>query len=116
MFVKGATMSDVRFGIVGLGGMGRGHAQYLVAGSIKGAVLCSQRHQPTEAQLWASHELPEQRRFFDSYTAMLQWVALHCGDLLFLHYFHPDFAVQAFHHQLHAPVEKPAGVYEEFAK
>ena len=34
-------MSDVRFGIVGLGGMGRGHASYLTNGSIKGAVLAA---------------------------------------------------------------------------
>jgi predicted dehydrogenase len=34
-------MSDVRFGIVGLGVMGRGHASYLTAGTIKGAVLAA---------------------------------------------------------------------------
>ena len=32
-------MDKVRFGIIGIGNMGSGHAQYLYAGDIKGACL-----------------------------------------------------------------------------
>jgi predicted dehydrogenase len=110
---KGAMMSHVRFGIVGLGGMGRGHAQYLAAGQINGAILTAVSDTSEAAQQWAQQELGPKVVFFDSYTAMLQSGLIDAVIVATPHYFHPDLAVQAFHHQLHVLIEKPAGVYTQ---
>jgi predicted dehydrogenase len=106
-------MAEVRFGIVGLGGMGRGHAQYLAAGQITGAVLTAVSDTSPAAQQWAEKELPAGVHFFDSYTAMLQSGIVDAVIVATPHYFHPDLAVQAFSHQLHVLIEKPAGVYTQ---
>ena len=106
-------MSDVRFGIVGLGVMGRGHASYLTNGTIKGAVLAAVSDTSPQSLEWAKNELPAAVRCFDSYSAMLQSGAIDAVIVATPHYYHPDLAVQALHHQLHVLVEKPAGVYTQ---
>lgn len=106
-------MSVVRYGIVGLGGMGRNHANYLMAGAVKGAVLSAVSDTSPASQEWAKQSLPDSVRFFDSYAAMLQSGVIDAVIVATPHYFHPDLAVQAFHHQLHVIIEKPAGVYTQ---
>jgi len=106
-------MSVVRFGIVGLGGMGRNHAHYLLAGEVKGAVLSAVSDTSPASHEWAKQSLPESVRFFESYAAMLQSGVIDAVIVATPHYFHPDLAVQALHHQLHVIVEKPAGVYTQ---
>lgn len=106
-------MSQVRFGIVGLGGMGRQHATYLGAGSIRGAQLTAVSDTAPGAQQWAEQQLSAEVSFFDSYTAMLDSGLIDAVIVATPHYFHPDLAVQALHKQLHVLIEKPAGVYTQ---
>ena len=106
-------MSQVRFGIVGLGGMGRQHATYLGAGSIRGAQLTAVSDTAPGAQQWAEQQLSAEVAFFDSYTAMLDSGLIDAVIVATPHYFHPDLAVQALHKQLHVLIEKPAGVYTQ---
>lgn len=106
-------MSVVRFGIVGLGGMGRQHATYLNAGQIRGAQLTAVSDTAPGAQQWATQQLAGEVAFFESYTAMLDSGLIDAVIVATPHYFHPDLAVQALHKQLHVLIEKPAGVYTQ---
>ena len=106
-------MSHVRYGIVGLGGMGRQHASYLNAGTIHGAVLTAVSDTFPAAQQWAQTNLSTSVAFFESYTAMLDSGLVDAIIVATPHYFHPDLAVQALHKQLHVLIEKPAGVYTQ---
>ena len=106
-------MSRVRYGIVGLGGMGRQHATYLNACTITGAELTAVSDTAPGAHEWAQQHLAPTVAFYDSYTSMLDSGHVDAVIVATPHYFHPDLAVQALHKQLHVLIEKPAGVYTQ---
>ena len=104
-------MADVRFGIIGIGGMGRHHAQYLFNGEIPGAQLAAVGDVSPAALDWARGRFGEGVRTFDSGEAL---IASGVADAVLIatpHYFHPPLAIQALQNGVHALVEKPAGVY-----
>ena len=104
-------MEKVRIGIIGIGGMGTNHAEYLSAGEIAGAELaavCDVR----EARLeWARQNLGPGVRVFDSAEALFASGAADAVLIATPHYFHPPLAIQALECGLHVMSEKPAGVY-----
>ena len=104
-------MEKVRIGIIGIGGMGTNHAEYLSAGEIAGAELaavCDVR----EARLeWARQNLGPAVRVFDSAEALFASGAADAVLIATPHYFHPPLAIQALECGLHVMSEKPAGVY-----
>ncbi len=104
-------MDKVRFGIVGCGNMGTGHAKNFFAGKIENAYISAACDiDPRKLELF-------RERFGDSidyYTDAEQMfrsgkidVAMICTP----HYIHPDLAILAMDSHLHCIVEKPAGVY-----
>ena len=52
-------MEKVRFGIIGIGGMGSIHANYLKNGEIEGAVLSAVCDIKESRKEWAKENLPE---------------------------------------------------------
>ena len=104
-------MEKVKIGIIGIGGMGTNHAEYLSAGEIAGAELaavCDVR----EARLeWARQNLGPAVRVFDSAEALFASGAADAVLIATPHYFHPPLAIQALECGLHVMSEKPAGVY-----
>ena len=52
-------MSKVRFGIIGIGNMGSGHAKILTEGSIKGAVLTAVCDGFEKQRQWARENLKD---------------------------------------------------------
>ena len=104
-------MEKVKIGIIGIGGMGTNHAEYLSAGEIAGAELaavCDVR----EARLeWARQNLGSAVRVFDSAEALFASGAADAVLIATPHYFHPPLAIQALECGLHVMSEKPAGVY-----
>lgn len=52
-------MEKVRFGIIGIGGMGSIHANYLKNGKIEGAVLSAVCDIKESRKEWAKENLPE---------------------------------------------------------
>lgn len=104
-------MSEIRFGIIGYGGMAEHHADYLKKGQIPNAAITaicdidSSRLDVARERLGediAQYATPE--AFFDA----------DCCDAVLIatpHYDHPPLAIEAFRRGLHVLTEKPAGVY-----
>ncbi|MFC0214936.1 Gfo/Idh/MocA family protein [Paenibacillus chartarius] len=104
-------MNEMRIGIIGLGNMGTGHAQYLAKGQVKNGVLtavCDDRQERLE---WARKELGEQVKTFANVEEFLGSGAIDGVIVATPHYSHPELAIKAFAYGLHVLIEKPAGVY-----
>ena len=109
-------MADVRFGIIGIGGMGRHHAQYLFNGEIPGAKLAAVGDVAPAALDWAKSRFGDGVKTFDSGEALISSGAVDAVLIATPHYFHPPLAIQALQNGVHALVEKPAGVYTKQVK
>jgi len=106
-------MDQVRVGIVGMGNMGAGHAKYLGAGQVEGASLaavCDERTEHLGKVMEKLQPLGDVRRFADP-GAMLSSGTVDAVLICTPHYSHPALTIEAFKHNLHVLVEKPAGVY-----
>lgn len=104
-------MEEVRLGIIGIGGMGSGHAVNIVKGEVPHMRLTAVAD-ISEARLsWAKNTLPEDVKRFSDGREMID--SGECDAVLIAtpHYFHPEFVIYALTHGLHAISEKPAGVY-----
>ncbi|HEX8552214.1 MAG TPA: Gfo/Idh/MocA family oxidoreductase [Abditibacteriaceae bacterium] len=103
-----------RIGIIGLGGMGRHHASYLGKGEVPGAVLAAVCDVSPEALQTAvtAQGVPG----FASAEEMYRSGTVDAVIIATPHYDHPPLAISAFKHNLHALVEKPAGVYTKQVK
>lgn len=101
----------VRIGIIGVGGMGRGHARYLGAGEVEGATLAAVADVSPSALDWVKDRLGDAVQRFENADALLDSGAVDAVIVATPHYFHPPLAIAAMERGLHALVEKPAGVY-----
>ena len=106
-------MEKVRLGIVGLGNMGRYHAEYLRKGEVKEAVLTAVCDIKPSQLDWAVENCGEGVARFDGMDAMLASGLVDAVLIATPHYDHPTLAVQAFGKGMHVLVEKPAGVYTQ---
>ncbi|WP_256757043.1 Gfo/Idh/MocA family protein [Cohnella sp. WQ 127256] len=104
-------MDNVRIGIVGLGNMGTGHAQYLIEGQVKGAKLVAVSDFRLERLKQVNEQWGDCVQTFETPEAMYRSGAVDGVLLCTPHYDHPAQAIEAFKHGLHVLVEKPAGVY-----
>ena len=104
-------MEPVRIGIVGLGGMGSHHANYILKGEIPNAKLVAVCDVAPERLKWAREHLGEGIQAFDNDDALFAAKVVDAILIATPHYFHPPIAVKAFEHGLHVLTEKPAGVY-----
>ncbi|MFC5405782.1 Gfo/Idh/MocA family protein [Cohnella soli] len=104
-------MEQVRIGVVGLGNMGTGHANYLIEGQVKGAVLSAVSDVRPERLADATAEWGDGVRTFLDAEEMFRSGAVDGVLLCTPHYEHPRQAIAAFTAGLHVLVEKPAGVY-----
>ncbi|HEY0073926.1 MAG TPA: Gfo/Idh/MocA family oxidoreductase, partial [Abditibacteriaceae bacterium] len=109
-------MDNVRFGIIGLGGMGRHHATYLSAGEIPGATLAAVADAVPAAREWAQGKFGEGVQVFETPDALFASKAVDAVLIATPHYLHPPLAMQAFDNGIHALVEKPAGVYTKHVR
>ncbi|MGN7759810.1 Gfo/Idh/MocA family protein [Paenibacillus sp. 22594] len=103
-------MTKVRYGIIGIGNMGRAHALSLLE-DVKGAELAAVCDISPERLEWAVEQLPEKVKHFSTATAMFQSGAIDAVLISTPHYDHPPLAVEALGYGLHVLIEKPAGVY-----
>ena len=104
-------MDKVRFGIVGCGNMGRGHAKNLVEGKIENGILsavCDTN--PAKLEYITKTHGKDIKTFS---TAEEMFKSGECDVVIICtpHYSHPDLAILAMDCNLHCIVEKPAGVY-----
>ncbi|WP_018884568.1 Gfo/Idh/MocA family protein [Paenibacillus massiliensis] len=103
-------MEKVRYGIIGIGNMGKSHAIQLL-NQIEGAELAAVCDISPERLKWAKKELPAGIHHYEQPEAMLQSGLIDAVIVATPHYDHPTHAIQAFEAGLHVLIEKPAGVY-----
>ena len=104
-------MKEIRLGIIGIGGMGSGHALSIAEGKVPGIRLSAVADIRKERLMWAEKELPAGIKTYSDGREMID--SGECDAVLIAtpHYYHPEFVIYALEHGLHALSEKPAGVY-----
>ena len=104
-------MDKVRFGIVGCGNMGTGHAKNFAEGKIKNGVLTAVCDiNPQKLDLFRE-KYGDALQYFNNTDDMFKSGSCDCVIICVPHYDHPTLAISAMDHELHCIVEKPAGVY-----
>ena len=86
----------VRIGIIGIGGMGSNHAEYLSRGEVEGAELTAVTDVSPERLQWAKESLPASVQGFNSPETLMESGAVDAVLIATPHYFHPPLAIQAF--------------------
>ena len=103
-------MEKVRLGIVGLGAQGGLYAGFLADGKVENMVIgaiCD--IDPAKKEL-AAEKYPDVP-FYENYRDMLDSGDVDAVVTCVPHYLHPEIGVEALKREIHALVEKPAGVY-----
>ncbi|MBQ3815025.1 MAG: Gfo/Idh/MocA family oxidoreductase [Clostridia bacterium] len=105
-------MEKVRFGVIGIGNMGSGHVQNLIAGKVPGAELTAVCDIKPARLEWAKGVCGDApvRYFADSHDLITSGLV----DAVMIatpHYFHPIIGIDAFRNGLNVLSEKPIGVY-----
>src|SRR6478752_7876414 len=106
--------TTVRLGIIGLGAQGSMYAKFISEGLVPnmeiGAIADSD---PAKAAVVeADYGVP----FFTDYIQMLDSGAVDAVVTCVPHYLHPEIGINALARDVHALVEKPAGVYTKQVK
>ena len=104
-------MNEVRLGIIGIGGMGSGHAVNVAKGMVPQMRLTAVADINEDRLKWAKENLPAEVKRFSDGRELID--SKKCDAVLIAtpHYFHPEFVIYALQHGVHAISEKPAGVY-----
>ncbi|KGE17132.1 Gfo/Idh/MocA family protein [Paenibacillus wynnii] len=103
-------MELVRYGIIGLGNMGRSHALSLL-NEVKGAELTAVCDMDPERLKWAEKNLPESVVLFQNPIDLFKSHSVDAVLISTPHYDHPTLAIEALSYGYHVLIEKPAGVY-----
>ena len=104
-------MEKVRFGIVGCGNMGTGHAKNFREEKIDNGVLsavCDINPKKLDA---FKERFGDSIKYFTKAEDMFKSGECDCVIICTPHYSHPELAISALDHDLNCIVEKPAGVY-----
>lgn len=106
-------MDEVRIGIIGIGGMGSGHAANIAKGMVPKMRLTAVADINNDRLNWAKENLPAGVKCFSDGRELID--SKECDAVLIAtpHYFHPEFVIYALQHGVHAISEKPAGVYSK---
>lgn len=91
--------------------MGKGHAQYLIEGQVKGAVLAAVSDVRPESLELAKQTWGDQLLTYASASEMFRSGEIDGVLICTPHYDHPKMTIEALEAGLHVLVEKPAGVY-----
>jgi len=100
----------VRFGIVGLGNMGKQHATFFWDGKIKDAILTAVCDTDSNALVWAI-ERDNKIKTFTSATELYQSGLIDAVIIATPHYDHPSLSIEGMENGIHVMVEKPVGVF-----
>lgn len=100
-------MDKIRIGVIGVGGMGGYHANYLKAGEIKRAELAAVCD-IDEAKLARFDDLPK----FTESEKLIRSGLVDAVVIATPHYFHTTIGIEAFGQGLHVLTEKPISVHK----
>ena len=104
-------MEKVRFGIVGCGNMGTGHAKHFREGNIENGVLTAVCDINPKKFNAFRERFGDSIKYFDTAEEMFKSGECDCVVICTPHYSHPELAISALDNELNCIVEKPAGVY-----
>ncbi len=104
-------MEQLRIGIIGIGGMGTHHANYLFANEVPGAKLAAVCDVSPDRLEYAKATFGEDVKRFATPDALFEANAVDAVMIATPHYDHPPLVMEALKRGLHALSEKPAGVY-----
>lgn len=104
-------MDKVRFGIVGCGNMGTGHARNLMQNKITNGVLTAVCDVNPSKLNFITEKYGKEIKCFSSAEDLFKSNECDVVIICTPHYSHPDLAILALDYNLHCIVEKPAGVY-----
>jgi len=108
-------MEKVRLGIIGFGTQGSYYAEFLNEGKVEQmelAALCDIDPAKKEEAAEKYPELP----FYEDYLEMLESGEADAVVTTVPHYLHPEMGIEALKRDIHALLEKPAGVYSKQVK
>lgn len=103
-------MSKLRMGIIGVGNIGTGHVENILAGMCPEIVLTAAADRRESRRAWIRDHLPG-IPVFNEGEELIASGACDAVMVCVPHYQHPPLAISAMRHGLHVMVEKPAGVY-----
>ncbi len=101
----------IKFGIIGVGNMGKGHANNILNGKCPSIELCAVADIDPAKLEWAKEKLGENVARFDNALDMLDSGLIDSCIVAVPHYDHPKYVVECFKRGIHVISEKPAGVY-----
>ena len=105
-------MDKVRLGIIGVGNMGSGHIENIVAGKCPEIEVTAIADRKEDRRQWAIEKLPDVAVFTEGEDLIKSDA---CDAILIAvpHYQHPGLAMMGFANGKHVMCEKPAGVYTQ---
>lgn len=104
-------MDKVRFGIVGCGNMGVGHAKNFLDEKIDNGVISAVCDIDTDRFGFFKEKFGDSIKYFTNAEDMFKSGECDAVMICVSHYKHPELAILAMDNDLHCIVEKPAGVY-----
>lgn len=108
-------MKTVRMGIIGIGAQGGTYAGFLAEGKVKNMVLGAICDIDPEKKAMCAEKYPDVP-FYDNYIDMLESGDVDAVITAVPHYLHPEMGIEALKRDVHALLEKPAGVYTKQVK
>jgi len=103
-------MEKLRYGIIGFGAQGGAYASFLSAGKVAKGTLGAICDTDPLKKAAANEKYPDVP-FFDNYIEMMESGKVDAIITCVPHYLHPEMGIEALKRDIHALLEKPAGVY-----
>jgi UDP-N-acetyl-2-amino-2-deoxyglucuronate dehydrogenase len=108
-------METVRLGIIGIGAQGGTYAGFISEGKVKNMVLGAICDIDPAKKAMCAEKYPDVP-FYDNYIDMLESGDVDAVVTTVPHYLHPEMGIEALKRDIHALLEKPAGVYTKQVK
>ena len=108
-------MGKVKLGIIGLGAQGSLYAQFLEEGKVKNMVMAAICDTDPEKKAIFTEKYPDVP-FYANYIEMLDSDKVDAIITCTPHYSHPEIGIHALERDIHALVEKPAGIISKQVK
>ncbi|MBU8906341.1 Gfo/Idh/MocA family protein [Desertibacillus haloalkaliphilus] len=108
-------MKKVRLGIIGLGAQGDAYAGFIADGRVSNMEIGAICDIDPEKKKVAEEKYPG-APFYENYIDMLESGNVDAIVTCVPHYLHPEMGIESLKRNVHALVEKPAGVYTKQVK
>ncbi len=108
-------MEKVRLGIIGIGAQGGSYAGFISEGKVKNVEIGAICDIDPEKKAMCAEKYPNVP-FYDNYIDMLESGNVDAVVTTVPHYLHVEMGIEALKRDIHALLEKPAGVYTKQVK